>query len=88
MNEHAQFKNFEFSIWTALFAPARTPDAVVARLGKAMGEWIDSPENLERTKAAGARKLDPMTPQQASAFLRSESEKYIGIAKTLNLVPQ
>jgi len=29
-----------------------------------------------------------MTPQQAQAFYRAESEKFIGIAKTLNLVPQ
>ena len=88
MNENAQFKNFELSIWAALFAPARTPDAVVARLSKAMDEWLNSAENLERTKAAGANKLDSMTPQQASTFLRSENEKYIGIAKSLKLVAQ
>ncbi|MNK93603.1 Tripartite tricarboxylate transporter family receptor [compost metagenome] len=86
--EHTRFKNFEFGIWAGLWAPARTPDAVVARLNKAFNEWVDSPENLAFTTAQGLRRLDPMTPQQAQAFYQAESEKFIGIAKTLNLVPQ
>jgi tripartite-type tricarboxylate transporter receptor subunit TctC len=88
LSEHARFKNFEFGIWTGLFAPARTPDAVVARLGKAFHEWNESPEFVALTTAQGLRKLDSMTPQQAAAFLRAESEKFVNIAKTLNLVAQ
>lgn len=88
LGEHARFKNFEFGIWTGLFAPARTPDAVVARLTKAFHEWNDSPEFLALATAQGLRKLDSMTPQQAATFLRSENEKFINIAKTLNLVAQ
>jgi tripartite-type tricarboxylate transporter receptor subunit TctC len=88
LSEHARFKKFEFGIWTAVFAPARTPDAVVARLTKAFNEWNDSPEFLALATAQGFRKLDSMTPQQAAAFLRAEDEKFISIAKTLNLVPQ
>jgi tripartite-type tricarboxylate transporter receptor subunit TctC len=88
MSENARFKNFEFGIWTGLFAPARTPDAVLARLSKAFHEWNDSPEFLALATAQGLRKLDSMTPQQAAAFLRAENEKFINIAKTLNLVAQ
>jgi len=88
LSEHAQFRNFEFGIWTGLFAPARTPDAVVARLSKAFHEWNDSPEFLALGTAQGLRKLDSMTPQQAASFLRAENGKFINIAKTLNLVAQ
>ena len=88
LSEHARFKNFEFGIWTGLFAPARTPDAVVARLSKAFHEWNDSPEFVALATAQGLRKLDSMTPQQAASFLRAENEKFINIAKTLNLVAQ
>ncbi|MGJ7497344.1 Bug family tripartite tricarboxylate transporter substrate binding protein [Variovorax sp. RT4R15] len=88
LGEHTRFKNFEFGIWTGLFAPARAPDAVVARLTKAFHEWNDSPEFLALTTAQGLRKLDSMTPQQAATFLRSENEKFTNIAKTLNLVAQ
>lgn len=88
VSEHARFKNFEFGIWTGLFAPARTPDAVVARLSNAFHEWNDSPEFLALATAQGLRKLDSMAPQQAAAFLRAENEKFINIAKTLKLVAQ
>jgi tripartite-type tricarboxylate transporter receptor subunit TctC len=88
LGEHPRLKNFEFGIWAGLWAPARTSDTVIARLNKAFNEWVDSPENLALATAQGLRRLDPMTPQQAQAFYRAESEKFIGIAKTLNLVPQ
>lgn len=88
LDEHARFKSFEFGIWAGLLAPARTPDSVVARLNKAFHEWNDSPEFLALVNATGLRKLDSMTPPQAAAFLRAENEKFINIAKTLNLVPQ
>ncbi|MBI5278307.1 MAG: tripartite tricarboxylate transporter substrate binding protein [Burkholderiales bacterium] len=88
LGEHARFRNFEFGIWTGLFAPARTPDAVVARLGKAFHEWNESPEFAALATAQGLRKLDSMTPQQAAAFLRAENDKFVNIAKTLNLVAQ
>ena len=88
LSEHARFKNFEFGIWTGLFVPARAPDAVVARLSKAFHEWNESPEFVALATAQGLRKLDSMTPQQATAFLRTESDKFVSIAKTLNLVAQ
>jgi len=88
LNEHARFKSFEFGIWSGLFAPASTPDAIVTRLTTAFHEWNNSPEFLALTTAQGLRRLDSMTPQQAAAFLRSESEKFVNIARTLNLVAQ
>ena len=88
LGENTRFKGFEFSLWAGLLAPARTPDAVVSRLNKAFNEWNDSPENIALLSSAGARRPDSMTPQQATAFFHSESDKFIGIAKTLNLVPQ
>ena len=51
-------------------------------------DWIESSENIALVTAQGARKLDPMTPQQASTFFHTESDKFVGIAKTLNLVAQ
>jgi tripartite-type tricarboxylate transporter receptor subunit TctC len=88
LGEQVRFRNFEFGIWTGLFAPGRTPDAVVGRLSKAFQEWTDSPEFLALSSAQGFRKLELMTPQQAAAFMRGENDKFITIAKTLNLVPQ
>lgn len=86
--ENPRFKNFEFSIWAGLLAPARTPDAVLASLSKALQAWTESSEYLALATAQGSRKVDPMSPQQATAFFQAESDKFISIAKTLSLVPQ
>ena len=86
--ENARFKNFEFAIWSGLLAPAHTPDVVVTRLNKLVQEWTESPEYLALATAQGSRKMDPMTVPQATSFFRAESDKFINIAKTLNLVPQ
>jgi tripartite-type tricarboxylate transporter receptor subunit TctC len=83
--EHPGLKDFEYSLWSALLAPPKTPDAVVARLNAAMNEWIASPENLARITSNASRRLDPMTVAQATAFLKAEHEKYNRVARMLKL---
>ena len=88
IDETAWGRNFEYSIWSALFAPPGTPDEVVARLNVAMNEWIKSEDNLARIKTNASRQVDPMSVDQADAFLKSERDKYIAIVRSLNLQPQ
>jgi tripartite-type tricarboxylate transporter receptor subunit TctC len=88
IGESARAPNFEYSLWSALLAPPKTPDAVLERLNAAMNEWIASPENLARITTNASRKLDPMTPAQAAAFLKSEHQKYAAVARTLKIEPQ
>jgi tripartite-type tricarboxylate transporter receptor subunit TctC len=58
-----------------LFAPPGTPDEVVARLNEAMKVWTTSEDNLTRIKTNASRRLEPMSVDQAEAFLKSEHEK-------------
>jgi len=88
IGESAKLKDFEYSLWSALLAPPRTPDAVVARWTGAMNEWITSPENLARITTNASRRLDPMTPAQAAAFLKTEYDKFNRVARSLKLDPQ
>lgn len=83
--ESARLATFDHSVWSALFAPQRTPDAVVDRLNAAMNEWISSPENLQRITENASRRLAPMTPAQATSFLKIENDKLTRIAKSLKL---
>lgn len=83
--EHPALKDFEYSLWSAVLAPPRTPEPVVSRLNVAMNEWIASPENLARITSNASRRLDPMTVAQASAFLKAEYAKYTRVARTLKL---
>jgi tripartite-type tricarboxylate transporter receptor subunit TctC len=88
IGESAWGRNFEYSIWSALFAPPGTPDEVVARLNVAMNEWTTSEDNLARIKMNASRRVESMSVDQAAAFLKSERDKYIAIVRSLNLQPQ
>jgi tripartite-type tricarboxylate transporter receptor subunit TctC len=83
--ESARVGSFDYSVWSALFALQHTPDAVVNRLNAAMNEWIASAENLQRITDNASRRLAPMTPAQATAFLNGENEKLTRVARSLKL---
>jgi tripartite-type tricarboxylate transporter receptor subunit TctC len=65
---------FEMIAWTAVFLPAGTPEPIVIKLNKAIGEILRSAEF--RQKAGPATDLSPGTPQQLDAFVRSEIDKW------------
>jgi len=58
-------------VWSGLFAPARTPDAVVSTLAEHVRTILQDPE-LRRTMAAVGATPGDMTPAQFAEFVRSE----------------
>jgi tripartite-type tricarboxylate transporter receptor subunit TctC len=72
--------------WYGMFAPARTPPAVVAKLNEAAVTAIKSADVHDRLASQGAI-LVGSTPEQFAAFLREEIAKWrkvmqaAGIAK-------
>jgi tripartite-type tricarboxylate transporter receptor subunit TctC len=87
LSESKALPGFEHSQWAALLAPPNTPDMIVTRLNEAVNVWIRSPENRLRVETNLQRTLEPMTPAQADAFMKSEYAKFTGIARKLKLVP-
>ena len=88
IGESAKVGKFEYSIWSALFAPPGTPDVVVARLNDALNVWSASEENLARIKANASRLVAPMDVSQAMIFFESERKKYLTVLGSLSLKPQ
>ena len=69
--------------WTAIMAPATTPEPVVARLAAEVMSIMAAPEMDERARAQGFR-LDPRGPQAFGKFLGAEIERWsriIALAK-------
>jgi tripartite-type tricarboxylate transporter receptor subunit TctC len=66
--------------WNGLFAPARTPQAILDRLHREVVKAVAAPEVRQRFEAEGA---DPVgsTPSEFAAFFRSEAEKWADVAK-------
>ena len=77
-------KGFQAVAWNGLNAPARTPRDVVNRVNADVLKVVRSPELVERLRAEGS---DPVgnTPEQYSAFLRDEIEKWARVIKFTNV---
>ena len=70
--------------WYALFAPARTPAPVIAKLNAAVNAVLKDPETARKLIEAGA---DPAagTPEQLAEFLKSELERWGKVVKEKNI---
>ncbi|MCC6887640.1 MAG: tripartite tricarboxylate transporter substrate binding protein [Hyphomicrobiales bacterium] len=71
---------FDSSSWYGLVAPARTPDAVVARLADETRKVLQSPEVISRIRELGS---EPGTLFRAefAAFMRKEAAKWSEIIR-------
>ena len=70
--------------WYALFAPAKTPAPVIAKLNAAVNAVLKDPETAKKLIEAGA---DPAagTPEELAAFLKSELERWGKVVKEKNI---
>ena len=75
---------YEFPAWFGFLAPAGTPPDVVNKLYEEIAKAMDSPQAKERMAALGAE-IVVVPPQQFSAELRSETEKWGKLIKALDI---
>jgi tripartite-type tricarboxylate transporter receptor subunit TctC len=70
---------FESNGWFGIVAPAGTPPEVIARLNAAFVTVLKDKDVIARIHALGAQPM-PMTPQEFSAYIHSEIEKWLKVA--------
>lgn len=66
---------YDYSLWYGLFAPAKTPPAVVQALSREVTRIINLPEIRERLVATGHEVIGS-TPEQFTDKVRREVEKF------------
>ena len=72
--ETPALKNIDISSWFALLGPARLPDAVSARLKKALAETLQAPEVRKKLEETGSTVANPQL--DLARFMVEESAKY------------
>ncbi len=72
------------SIFQGLFAPARTPAAVVARLNQAVLAALQAPVMLDVLRAQAALP-DPQTPEQLAALVLAEQDAWGRVVRAGNI---
>jgi tripartite-type tricarboxylate transporter receptor subunit TctC len=78
------YPGFEADNWYAMFYPKNTPKPIIAKLNAEIRKALDAPE----VKAFYPREaLDPVasTPEELSALLRREIDKYAKVIRTANI---
>ena len=71
---------FEVGSWQGVFAPAGTPPEIVKRLNAEIVKILNMPDVKERLVALGAEPVGD-TPEQYSAYVKSEVAKWSDIVK-------
>ena len=76
----AGVKDFQFTQWLALLAPAATPPQVVARLNGALNSALNTRELKDKFQAQGFDAFTT-TPEDAGKFLAAEAQRYSRLIK-------
>jgi tripartite-type tricarboxylate transporter receptor subunit TctC len=83
----AGYPNSDLNFWIGIFAPAGTPNGIVAKLNREIGTALENPAVREKLTNQG---VDPMAKDvaQFQTLVNGESTSMAGLAKALNLKPQ
>jgi tripartite-type tricarboxylate transporter receptor subunit TctC len=71
----AGIPGMEAKLWFGLFAPAKTPRAVVMKLNREIGEILRRPETREQLLAQGAEPT-ASSPEELGDWVRTEIDKW------------
>ncbi len=83
----AGFANSDFNFWVGMFVPANTPPAVVKRLHDETLKAMQVPALQEKLAKLGVEPMT-MTPEQFSAYVKSEIAANAALVKAAGITAQ
>ena len=85
--QEAGVKDFEFTQWLAILAPAGTPAPVVTRLNSALNTALGSKDVADRFQQQG---FEPFitSPEEARKFLANEVQRYARLIKARGITAE
>jgi tripartite-type tricarboxylate transporter receptor subunit TctC len=78
---------YEAFSWAGIVAPAGTPPDVVRRVNAEVGQILRQKALVEQLAAEGTIPV-PDTPEEFSAYIRSELVKWAAIVRLANIKPE
>ncbi len=82
----AGYPNSDFDFWIGLFAPAKTPRDIVAKLYQETKKALGSPEVKGKLATLGVEPM-PLTPEQFQAEVARQAPIAVELAKAAGLAP-
>ena len=75
---------YEAMAWVGIFAAARTPAEIVSRIQTEVRRIVHGPEIAQRLRELGATPVGS-APEEFTAFLRTDTEKWRTLVRTANI---
>jgi tripartite-type tricarboxylate transporter receptor subunit TctC len=75
------YPGYEVTIWLGLFAPAGTPEPLLARLRAVVDKALAAPDVRQKLNAAGGLEPFATTPDEFATLIRRDYDKYGKIVK-------
>nr|WP_180318381.1 tripartite tricarboxylate transporter substrate binding protein [Delftia acidovorans] len=85
--EEAGVKGYDMGYWFAAYAPAGTPEAVVARLNRLLSDAVHSAGAKSFFEMSGSEGWTA-TPQELAAFQAGETQKWGQVIKAAGILPE
>lgn len=79
--------DLEMETWFGLFAPARTPGAIVERLRAEVDKATQSADLRSRLEMGSGRSLR-MSSAETEAFVRAEVTKWVALLRKAGIEPE
>jgi tripartite-type tricarboxylate transporter receptor subunit TctC len=79
-------KGFECYTWNAIFAPAKTPPAIVAQLAQAINRSLADENVFKRLQETGIDPTPGSSPEKLAQFVKAELAKWAPIIKASGAV--
>jgi len=83
----AGLPGFNFNLWTGMFAPAGTPQAIVEKIAADVQKAWAAPDLKDRLGKMGLEPM-PMTPAEFKTFVKSEVEDASRVLQAAGVKPQ
>lgn len=85
--KEAGLKDFEMTVWSAVFVPAKTPKDTVAKLSELVRAALADPQVRQEFSRTGGRSRGS-TPEELRAFVASEMAKWAAAVNTAGIQPE
>lgn len=79
------FSGFDLTTWNVFYVPAGTPQEIVSKLNESIGKVLQDPGVRKRLRGSGYEPGPDMSVPQVDEFVRSETQKWDGLIRTLDI---
>jgi tripartite-type tricarboxylate transporter receptor subunit TctC len=78
---------YETTIWLAVFAPAKTPPATLAKLNTLLRRAVESPDYRDKLQGLEMRPISS-TPADLARLLKADTAKWAKVVKDAGIKPE